>query len=584
VNLFTFAPVVGRLAAVGETPAVALDATRCVRRVNRASPCALCAEGCPTAAITVAEGDVTLDPAACVACGFCLHVCPTGAFTGDDETAKVWRTGGELLPCATLGLICTPPPPVPASARTASASAPSAPFAPAASAPASAPAAVTTPAATVIAAGSASAGSASARSASARSASARSASARSATTPISATPATLVAPAADAILQVGGCLGALDAAAYVGLAALGVQQVNLHLEACPHCPLGALRPAITRTAASAAALAAITIVPLPGAAVSSAAVSSAPVSSAVVSSAAVSSAAVSLAAVSSAAVSPAAVPTAAVPTASRSSSAAPSTRSPAKPPPAQPSSVPVHSTRAPQISRRSLLRRLTGGGAPKAPAALPLLDPLEPAGEGPKVMPRTRRALLHAYAHLPASRRTTAPYFPVFAVAASCTGCGLCATVCPTGALQLDSSPAVPTEPGSPAANTAVPAAGAGSSALTANTAVPAAGAEAGTLTANTAVPTPGADAGAPATFRLVYAPLACTDCGLCTQLCAPGALQRTAAVDYAGAEPWILYAAHASHCSRCHAPFVGPGPLCPPCTFRRAHPAASLPHPPVHA
>jgi ferredoxin len=231
----------------------------------------------------------------------------------------------------------------------------------------------------------------------------------------------------------------------------------------------------------------------------------------------------------------------------------------------------VHSTRAAQISRRSLLRRFTGAAAPPAPSALPLLEPLEPVGDSPKVMPRTRRALLHAYAHLPAARRTTAPHFPVFAVAASCTGCGLCATVCPTGALQLDSSP------GTPAAN----AASGGSTAPAAN-AVSAASGGSSTPAANTAAPNAPTAPGAPATFRLVYAPLACTDCGLCTQLCAPGALQRTAAVDYAGAEPWILYEAQASHCTRCHAPFIGPGPLCPPCAFRRAHPAATLPRPPA--
>ena len=63
----------------------------------------------------------------------------------------------------------------------------------------------------------------------------------------------------DAIMQVSGCLAALGAAAYVGLAALGAGRLGIHMEACGGCPIGALRTQIERVAVEAAQLGGIEV-------------------------------------------------------------------------------------------------------------------------------------------------------------------------------------------------------------------------------------------------------------------------------------------------------------------------------------
>jgi ferredoxin len=63
----------------------------------------------------------------------------------------------------------------------------------------------------------------------------------------------------DAILQAGNCLGTLGVAAYVGLAALGVKRVGVHLGACAGCAIGSLRSQITGVAARAATLTTMTV-------------------------------------------------------------------------------------------------------------------------------------------------------------------------------------------------------------------------------------------------------------------------------------------------------------------------------------
>lgn len=80
--------------------------------------------------------------------------------------------------------------------------------------------------------------------------------------------AACTADGADAIVQIGGCLAALGAAAYAGLTALGVERVRLRLEGCPTCPLHALRAQIesARVEASALTRMAVTTVDAPPAA------------------------------------------------------------------------------------------------------------------------------------------------------------------------------------------------------------------------------------------------------------------------------------------------------------------------------
>ena len=189
--------------------------------------------------------------------------------------------------------------------------------------------------------------------------------------------------------------------------------------------------------------------------------------------------------------------------------------------PTQGEKRPVHSTRAPLVSRRSLWQRLRGSATvPTSP-----LPPLEDGTAGSKQPPPERRALLHQLAHLPDARRASAPYFLTLTADASCTACGVCATVCPTAALALTAD---------------------------------------GT------------------TFALEFAPLACTDCGLCTQLCPPQALQPGPQIAYGEAYPLVLLTGQRKQCRRCHAPFAGSGELCPVCAFRRQNPTASMTRPPT--
>src|SRR5690606_3252611 len=111
----------------------------------------------------------------------------------------------------------------------------------------------------------------------------------------------------------------------------------------------------------------------------------------------------------------------------------------------------------------------------------------------------------------------------LLSVDASCTGCHVCVTVCPTAALWAEDDDE---------------------------------------------------------RFELGFAPLACTGCNLCVELCPPGAMQRTDAAEYVNSVPITLFAGPLNHCTRCHASFIGDGKLCPACAFRRAHPFGSRPRP----
>ena len=98
----------------------------------------------------------------------------------------------------------------------------------------------------------------------------------------------------------------------------------------------------------------------------------------------------------------------------------------------------------PAVSRRGFFRQLAGA-AVKAPEALqaeaaPLPEPvLSLAG---KIVPRERLRLVGALAVLGArqGRAIPARHLPQLTVAGSCEGHGVCAAVCPTGALRLDAA------------------------------------------------------------------------------------------------------------------------------------------------
>jgi len=53
--------------------------------------CGLCAENCPTEAISIRWGEATIDQSRCTQCRLCLNLCPQGAII---ELAPVSR--GEL--------------------------------------------------------------------------------------------------------------------------------------------------------------------------------------------------------------------------------------------------------------------------------------------------------------------------------------------------------------------------------------------------------------------------------------------------------------------------------------------------------
>ena len=57
----------------------------CVRLRHRKAQCTLCADNCPTRAITWSDA-ARFDPARCTGCGTCAAICPTGAFEAASPT------------------------------------------------------------------------------------------------------------------------------------------------------------------------------------------------------------------------------------------------------------------------------------------------------------------------------------------------------------------------------------------------------------------------------------------------------------------------------------------------------------------
>ncbi len=60
-----------------------------VTDVSCATECNVCVSACPTDAVAVADGAVTLDRGACIGCNLCVEVCPTGTLVNDRSTS-VW--------------------------------------------------------------------------------------------------------------------------------------------------------------------------------------------------------------------------------------------------------------------------------------------------------------------------------------------------------------------------------------------------------------------------------------------------------------------------------------------------------------
>lgn len=84
---------------------IAFDDKKCVLAVDRYATCALCAEGCPSGALS-RNGSVTFHADACVQCGLCLHLCPLGAFSGDDSIEKLAGCAARLERRGQIELAC----------------------------------------------------------------------------------------------------------------------------------------------------------------------------------------------------------------------------------------------------------------------------------------------------------------------------------------------------------------------------------------------------------------------------------------------------------------------------------------------
>lgn len=266
----------------------------------------------------------------------------------------------------------------------------------------------------------------------------------------------------DAVVRTNGCLSRLGASAYLGLFAIGVDQAIIRLDACAACPLSALRPQIDAAIDEAHMLG--------GHALDGLVIEASP----------------------------------------------PSRRARTRP---------VHSVLNPPVSRRGLLRMMTLQGAGQAEAVISHYA--QESGADSNV-PAERRRQLAALRYLPPDAGAPLPdhAFTQLTVSEACTACGLCARVCPTGALAFYESDA---------------------------------------------------------DFALNFTTADCVNCTLCVRLCEAQAI-RTSGVpprdDVLSGVTVTLYRQQLKTCHKCHATFTGDGDYCPTCAFRRRNPFGSVADP----
>lgn len=185
---------------------------------------------------------------------------------------------------------------------------------------------------------------------------------------------------------------------------------------------------------------------------------------------------------------------------------------------------PVWAAQNPPLSRRDLFRLASRRG--QTLMARAITQTTDPTARRPA---RERQRVLTAIAHLPPrpaleGEPGIAPVgFADLWIADDCTACGVCARVCPTGALQFERE--------------------------------------------------------AESRYRLAFSAPDCIGCELCAHVCAPGALVVEPAPSFqhvfGRAMPVVLRQGELLRCEQCQAWFAAqPGTRrCPTCTFRRQHP-----------
>lgn len=274
-------------------------------------------------------------------------------------------------------------------------------------------------------------------------------------------------PETEAVVRIEGCLASLGPSVYLTLLASGIERIVVRLDACAECPFGAAQPMIEQTLNTAQMI------------------------------------------------SKACLETKRITRLTERPSKGRMRR-------------PLYAKRT-QVSRRDLFRRAIGEGQQHVARKLALDRPADrPDTPAEKSLPLERQRLLDALNRLlpvAALANAEAPLeglsFARLLVGEKCTACGVCARICPTGALQLI--------------------------------------------------------IGEDDSYQLTFQASLCTGCGICLHLCEPGALRRESLTlaELIATQPSVLRSGTLRRCQKCGVKFAGEStaPLCPVCDFRRRNP-----------